>query len=257
LERGRLALAGKKHDFGDTVSSSILSTESTTGNKSINTWRQSKQQRRQNERGWQCDLLGRSIGRIMPAPQWFNNPACGAVENGKQRHLECGLFSVNHCLAVKNDICIHIDLFRERAGQGAYPEGDFDDEGLQRNLETVGRGFECLQCADYQEAVRQISDDGKLAIFNGEHSLGCVVHMPCPRHWVAIVPPPEGQRSCTTAAILCDSLYTHVFALTVDDMVDLFLAMGARHMQIADAQQLDEYERQAYASEWCVYRVSQ
>ena len=143
-----------------------------------------------NSDGWQCSLLNRRIGRVMPAPIWYNNPACGAVgRNGTQRNLECGLFAVNHCLASKRDMCLHIDQFKERAGTGAYPEGDFDDEGLQRNLKAVGCHFYCMRGGDYQYAVRDLFDNGSLAIFNGQHALGCVVHMPVPRHWIALVAP--------------------------------------------------------------------
>ena len=194
----------------------------------------------------------------MPAPIWYNNPACGAVgRNGTQRNLECGLFAVNHCLASKRDMCLHIDQFKERAGTGAYPEGDFDDEGLQRNLSAVGCHFYCMRGGDYQYAVRDLFDNGSLAIFNGQHALGCVVHMPVPRHWIALVAPPEGQKSKEFAAILCDSLLPHVFALSVDEAVDLFLAMGHRHMQLGESELLTNAQRHRLATEWCAYQVSQ
>lgn len=217
-----------------------------------------RKQEQRSAGGWKCSLLGRSIGRAIQPPTWHNNPACGAVgPNGTQRGLECGLFSVNHCLATKKRICLDIAQFTQRAGCGAYAEGDFDDEGLQRNLNAVGCDFEYLRGAEYQEAVRELDASGKLAIFNGEHALGCVVHLPMPRHWVALVAPLESQRSTEFAAILCDSLFSHVFALSVDEMVDLFLAMGARHMQVADSQLLTAYQKERFATDWCVYRVSQ
>ena len=152
---------------------------------------------------------------------------------------------------------MHVDTFRQRAGPGSYEEGDFDDEGLQRNLQALDCDFECLRGEEYQNAVRDLNENGKLAIFNGDHALGCVVHMPRPRHWVALVPPPESQRSSAFAAILCDSLFSHVFALSVDEMVDLFLAMGVRHMRMAESRGLSSYQRERFATDWCAYRVSQ
>ena len=154
-------------------------------------------------------------------------------------------------------MCLHIDKFRERAGAGAYSDGDFDDEGLQRNLSAVGCDFSCMAGADYQYAVRDLFDNGTLAIFNGQQALGCVVHMPVPRHWIALVAPPEGQKSKEFAAILCDSLFPHVFALSVDEAVDFFLAMGARHMELGESHFLTNAQQQRLATEWCAYQVSQ
>ena len=104
---------------------------------------------------------------------------------------------------------------------------------------------------------KNITYNGALAIFNGQHALGCVVHLPQPRHWIAFVAPPAEQKSKEFAAILCDSLFPHVFALSVDEAVVLFLAMGARHMQIADSQLLTNSQQQRLATEWCAYQVSQ
>jgi len=128
--------------------------------------------------------------------------------------------------------CITLLDFIAAAGDGHYAEGDFDDAGLQRNVEAHNCEFRQLRGAEYEGAVREISDDGALAMFNGSQ-LGCVLHMPCPRHWVALVAPEHVTRE--SAALLCDSLYSHVFALTVDEVVDLFLAMGVRHMQAGEA----------------------
>ena len=160
-------------------------------------------------RGWWCSLLGRRIGMPLPrpAPHWFNDPACGAVDGatGTQVGLTCGLFAVNHCLARRGVPFIALQEFQERAGDGCYPEGDFDNSGLQRNVEARGCFFEQLQGADHEEAVRQLNDHGLLSVFNGEHALGCVVHMPNPRHWIAVVPPVQ-QTRVEVAALLCDSL---------------------------------------------------
>ena len=219
---------------------------------------QGRRQAQLNGAGWFCSLLGRRIGRFMPAPAWYNNPACGAVgPNGTQRNLECGLFAVNHCLASKRDVVLHIDKFRERAGNGAYSDGDFDDEGLQRNLNAVGCDFSSMRGAEYEHAVRDVFDDGSLAIFNGQQALGCVVHMPVPRHWIAFVAPPEDQKSKDFAAILCDSLFPHVFALSVDEVVDFFLEMGLRHNLLGESKLLTNAEKQILATEWCAYQVSQ
>ena len=83
--------------------------------------------------------------------------------------------------------------------------------------------------------------------------LGYVIHLSQPRHWVALVPPGDAAGA-DVAALLCDSLYPHVYALTVHEVADLFLAMGVYHLQAGESQ-LSSFEQQQMAAEWCAYSV--
>ncbi len=107
---------------------------------------------------------------------------------------------------------------------------------------------------DYEQAVRQLNDQGLLSMFYGSHALGCVIHMPNPRHWIAVVPPVQ-QRTARVAALLCDSLYPQPYAVSLDEMVDLFTTMGLRHMQYADMD-LPLQAREELAAGWSAYRVT-
>ena len=207
-------------------------------------------------RGWWCPLLHKRIGAPLPRPNppWFNDPACGAVRNGTQVGLTCGIFAVNHCLARHGLPLTPLQDFRLRAGDGCYPEGDFDDCGMQRNLEARGCFFEQMQGSDYEEAVRQLNSEGLLGIFHGSHALGCIIHMPNPRHWFALVPPVQ-QLQVEVAALLCDSLRPQIYSLSVDDMVDLFTTMGLRHAQYADLA-LPTQVREELAAGWSAYKVT-
>ena len=165
------------------------------------------------------------------------------------------MFAVNHCLVRHGLPLTALREFRICAGDGCYPEGDFDNAGLQRNIEARGYFFEQMQGGDYEEAARQVNSQGLLGIFNGDHALGCIVHMPNPRHWIALVPPPVEQNSVEVAALLCDSLYQEIYAVNVEDTVDLFTTMGLRHVQYADLQ-VSSQMREELAAGWSAYKVT-
>ena len=208
LQQGELPTAStpkkrRKDDSGSPKGTGAASSSSNAAPASVPGLRPSA------PRGWWCSLLGRRIGMPLPrpVPPWFNDPACGAVgaATGTQVGLTCGMFAVNHCLARRGVPFVVLQEFQERAGDGCYQEGDFDNSGLQRNVEARGCFFEQLQGAEHEEAVRQLNDQGLLSLFNGDHALGCVIHMPNPRHWIALVPPAQ-QTRVEVAALLCDSL---------------------------------------------------
>ena len=207
-------------------------------------------------RGWYCDLLRRDIGRPRPAPAWFNNPLMGEVdpESGTQLGLSCGFFAVNHCLGHAGMRQLSAAQFQRRAGNERHPEGDFEDGALRLNLQDCGCHFDLLQGADHQDAIRTVGDsDDRLAVFNGDHALGLILHQPDPRHWIALVRPPEAVRD-GDAAWLCDSLCSQVFALSVDEVQEFLGLMGSKQLQAADGVGR-EFERMRLISEWCAYRV--
>ena len=206
--------------------------------------------------GWWCSLLRRRLGVPVPAPPWFNDPRCGAVNasTGTQRGFTCGLFAVNHCLAKGDMPYITLAQFTRDACDGVYPEGDFDDSALRRNLDRRGCRFDRLEGAGHEEAVRQLNNEGLLAVFHGDRALGCIVHLPCPRHWVALVPPPR-QESVHVAAVLCDSLHSQVFTLSVVEMHDLFGMMGSSHLTAGESQR-PLLEQEQVAAGWSAYTVT-
>ncbi|CAK0803316.1 unnamed protein product [Prorocentrum cordatum] len=206
--------------------------------------------------GWHCSLLGRAIGRRRRAPAWFNNPLMGEVDpaSGTQLGLTCGFFAVNHCLGHAGMPQLSAEEFRQGARDGLYPEGDFDDGGLRQNLAERGCHFDLLQGADHQDAILAVGDsDSCLAVFNGNHALGVILHQPCPRHWIALVRPPEAVRD-GDAAWLCDSLHSAVFALEASEVQDLLGHVGSAQMGAADRAG-SELDRMREISDWCAYRV--
>ena len=206
--------------------------------------------------GWHCSLLGRAIGRRRPAPDWFNNPLMGEVDpaSGTQLGLTCGFFAVNHCLGHAGMRQLSAEEFRQGARDGLYPEGDFDDGGLRQNLAECGCHFDVLQGADHQDAILAVGNsDSSLAVFSGNHALGVILHQPCPRHWIALVRPPEAVRD-GDAAWLCDSLHSAVFALEVGEVQDLLGHVGSAQMGAADRAG-SELDRMREIADWCAYRV--
>ena len=112
----------------------------------------------------------------MEKPPWFNDETCGAVSNGTQVGLTCGLFAVNHCLAAQEPTrhSITLDDFQSRAGDGHYEEGDFDNLGLMRNLNYLGfPGFDVLRDEDHED-VAFLARSGRNAFF--AHAHGYIVH---------------------------------------------------------------------------------
>ena len=93
-----------------------------------------------------------------------------------------------------------------------------------------------------------------LAVLNGPHSLGLVVHQPYPQHWVALVRPETDERP-DVAAWLCDSLYTSVFALSVAEVQDFIGSMGVSHLQAADIQG-DMMQQERAADAWSAFKVT-
>ena len=145
--------------------------------------------------------------------------------------------------------------FVAAAGDGMYPEGDFDDAGLRRNLARRGFSFDQVRGEEHQSLVRRVGGAGNLALFNGANVAGCILHLPTPRHWVALVPPSAGS-SDALAALLCDSLWDHVYGLTADEVGELFALMACRHDALASSLQ-SSLEQERQAAEWSVYLVSQ
>ena len=136
--------------------------------------------------------------------------------------------------------------FAEIAADGVYREGDFDSVGLQRNIEALGYRCEPISGGDHEETMRQSDGGGLVSMFANDEARGCIVHQPSPRHWIALVPP-VGRFSQDNAALLCDSLKPYPYALSVDELEDMFLAIGLRQAMQADMP-ATQWEREQRAA---------
>ena len=133
------------------------------------------------------------------------------------------------------------------------PEGDFDDGGLRLNLAARGCYFDLLQGADHQDAIVQVGDSSKLAVFNGDHAMGLILHQPNPRHWIAIVRPAQATHA-GEAAWLCDSLVSCVFVLSVEELQDFIGHMAVAQSEAAQGAG-EELDRMMEITAWSAYKV--
>ena len=53
---------------------------------------------------WHCSILGKSIGRAVEKPSWFNDKGCEAVKNEVQFESTCGLFAANNLARSKRSV---------------------------------------------------------------------------------------------------------------------------------------------------------
>ena len=150
--------------------------------------------------------------------------------------------------------CVPLPTFEMIAGDVCYAQGDFDNVGLQRNVAACGGFFEPVAGADHEQLFR-VDDAGEcLLVFTQEHAAGFVIHTPCPRHWVALVPPWEGL-SADVAGVLCDSLHHRVYGLRAKECQELFALMGARHLAAGEDRRASWMQLQDAAS-WSAYSLS-
>ena len=149
---------------------------------------------------------------------------------------------------------MHYDDFRQRAGLGVYPEGDFDNEGLQRNVEARGAFFELVQGDQHSTLAQSDQSGARLSVMHHDHCAGFVTHTPCPRHWISLVPPGPDLAG-EFAAVLCDSLYPHVYGLSTEICQELLEMIGARQLHAAGRVELSSWEQEEEAAGWSAYSV--
>ena len=137
-----------------------------------------------------------------------------------------------------------------------YPEGDYDDNGLRRNLERLGFGFNRVEGDEHQTfvGVPNVDTPNRISMFTSLRAAGCVLHTPRPRHWVALVPP-LSEDDDGVAALLCDSLFPMPFALTADEVQELFAHMASRHMYLGESQ-LSLLRQEQLAAGWSAFLVT-
>ena len=173
--------------------------------------------------GWFSTLLGRHVGRPVPAPSWFNSALSGAVSGGVQAAATCGLHALNHCLHPLGRVISWEDFDgrAEESERTAY--GDWDAAVLHRNALVCGADMRPVFPQEYEALARWHGDMGRLGLW-GPETLGCVAHVP--GHWIALTRP-LGTQDASNAACLCDSLHRRPFALSADDVRQLFGVMAA------------------------------
>ena len=107
---------------------------------------------------------------------------------------------------------------------------------------------------DYESVAQEIPGVGSMALFHffwDGRVVRCLVHRP--GHWLAIVPPPASMPT-DASAIICDSLYTSVFACNLDEVGEFFAVIAARHAeQRQDDQPLGPQLEDM--GEWSCYAV--
>ena len=192
---------------------------------------------------WSCSIVGRSLGNAVPAPGWYMRAESGAVHHGVQTSATCGLHAVNHCLrGLGQHAVMSFDTFDGRAqADERSPSGDWEYAALQRNVEAAGGAVDPVEEADHEELTRWLVDVSRLSLWR-PGVLGCIIHVP--GHWVAMTVP-DGPQTEDMAALICDSVYPHPFALSAEEVGDLFARIGARHQTVS----LQE------ASRWSIYVV--
>ena len=196
--------------------------------------------------GWHCSLLGRELGRPVPAPAWYMRAESGASQGGTQLASTCGLHAVNHCLAALGPQKLFTwAAFDARAlpGERCPQTGDWEFAALQRNIEAADAGMTPIQGNEHEDLVSWLGDASRLSLWRPD-VLGCLVHVP--GHWVALTRP-SGQHSEQNAALMCDSLKRQPFALSADDVGLLFAHIAIFHQTARSEQE---------AATWSLYLVT-
>ena len=192
---------------------------------------------------WYCPLLRGSIGRAVPAPQWYMHADSHAVSAGRQRAATCGLHAVNHCLHRSGRVLSWQEFNGRALAHERRAGGDWTDGALARNLEHQGARMSPMLGDQHQVHVEWLAEQSRLALWTPE-TMGCVLHIP--GHWVALTRP-EAPQTQEAAALLCDSLYRQPFALSAEELGHLFAL-------IAVWQQGASIYR---AGEWSVHVVTE
>ena len=190
--------------------------------------------------GWFCELVNRRLGTAIPSPAWYMDPASGATRSGVQAQATCGLHAVNHAT---RHVFTWSDFNARARPDERRPGGDWEFSALQRNIEAIGALMSPVTTEDHQHLSlwRFDADVPHLSLWR-PGILGCVMHVP--GHWVALAPP-EGLHSVDCAALLCDSLRPSPYALSVDEIGELFALVAVSHQETSEEA----------AGEWSLYLV--
>ena len=149
---------------------------------------------------------------------------------------------MNHCLHAIHRVMSWADFDRRARSDERRPSGDWEAAALCRNVEAVGAQMRVVFAHEYQDLARWHPGMSRLGVWSPE-TLGCVVHLP--GHWVALTRP-EGAQTAQTAALMCDSLHRQPFALSAEEVEQLFAGMK----QWQEANPLQQ------AGEWSVQRIT-
>jgi hypothetical protein len=196
---------------------------------------------RSTPKGWFCQLLGRYIGRAVTAPPWYMRKESHAVHQGTQTGATCGLHAVNHAL---HPLGKHFTL--EEFERNSLPDEraaprDSEFATLHRNVMAAGAFLEPVLPERCEDLSRWNPEESRLTLWS-TMTHGCVMHVP--GHWVCLTRC-EGPQTAGAAALLCDSLHREPFALSAEEVGELF-ALVACHQQTAPVQ---------LAGTWSLYVV--
>jgi hypothetical protein len=180
--------------------------------------------------GWFCQLLNRRLGTALPPPAWYMDPASGATRAGVQARATCGLHAVNHAI---REVITWSDFDARARPDERKPSGDWEFSALQRNVEAVGGSMTPITTEDHQQLSHWVpgANAPHLSLWR-PGVLGCVMHVP--GHWVALTPP-QGPSSEECAALLCDSLRPCPYALSSNEVGELFALVAVRQQVVSEA----------------------
>ena len=119
--------------------------------------------------------------------------------------------------------------------------GDWEFATLHRNVMAAGALLEPVTAQRCEELSRWNPEESRLTLWSTV-THGCVMHVP--GHWVSLTRC-EGSQTAGAAALLCDSLHREPFALSAEEVGELF-ALVACHQQTAPVQ---------LAGTWSLYVV--
>ena len=177
------------------------------------------------------------MGKRAPATWWYMPTECDATRGGVQRASTCGLHAVNHATRAPMTWAAFDSLANEDERK---PNGDWEYSALQRNVEAVGFGMAPVVTEMHEELTRWNEEANQLSMWTNECT-GCILHVP--GHWIALAKPAASSEA--VAALLCDSLHPHPFALTAEELGSFFALIATRHQ----ASELSA------AAEWSAYIV--
>ena len=121
-------------------------------------------------------------------------------------------------------------------------------------MSASGCFFELVHGKEHEEMSQLVNEQGLLSMFSGDHVLGVIIHQPNPRHWFALVRPGE-LRGEEGVALLCDSLETKMYMLSVREVQQLFETIAARHSRIG-GMKVSQHRREELAAEWSCFSVT-
>ena len=217
------------------------------------------------------------MGVVVERPPWYNDPrSCAVRANGIQAGATCGLFAVNHALALLPLCPVLSRTEFERIGLSAR-SGDAAANLIQPGGSNCD--FAVLQANLFRHGIRSFpmtaaelqGEDGAAAMVVGDRfsdpfadyvlqdegafqTLGYLLRLPSyGGHWVSLlsssIAPPSRLVGAVPncVAYLCDSMHPAPFGVSTDEVGELLLACAFEAARGADA------DLRTFRPDWCCF----